>query len=226
MGSESLDISVRNAIEHTLLAADATAASIDATCEAALTHRLGGVCINPAFVARCRRELNGSAVRIVSVVGFPLGASVSACKAFECERALADGADEIDMVMLLGAAKAGDWAAVEADARIVVRAAGGHPVKLILETGVLDDAQKRRACHAAIDAGVAFVKTCTGFAAGVASVDDVRLLAEAVSGRLAIKASAGIRTLSQARALLAAGASRIGTSAGVAIANELAAEVQ
>ncbi len=210
------------AIEHTLLAAGATSAMIDALCDQARAQDFGAVCVNPVQVARCRARLQGSGVRVVSVVGFPLGASLSRCKALEAELAVADGADELDMVMAIGAAKDAAWAAVEADARAVVSAAQGRAVKLIVETGLLDEQEKRRACVAALNAGVAFVKTCSGFAPGAASVEDVTLLRQALGDALGIKASGGIRSASAARALLAAGASRLGTSASLEIAAELA----
>jgi deoxyribose-phosphate aldolase len=212
---------VRRAIEHTALAADVTPARIDRLCDEALAHGFFGVCVNPVHVARCRARLAGSRVRLVTVVGFPLGASMSECKAHEADLAVRAGADELDMVMAVGLAKAGDWTAVERDAAAVVRAAGGRPVKLILETGLLDAEEKARACGIAVEAGVAFVKTCTGFAAGTATVEDVRLLGVALAGRLPIKASGGIRTAVQAKALLAAGATRLGTSASVQIVGEL-----
>jgi deoxyribose-phosphate aldolase len=217
---------LRLAIEHTLLSPAATPAMIDALCDEAIAHGFGGVCVHPVYVARCARRLAASDVRVVSVVGFPSGATYSRCKALEAELAVADGADELDMVMQIGAAKAGDWQAVEADARAVVDSARDRAVKLILETGLLSDEEKRRACAAALGAHIGFVKTCTGFAQGAASREDVALLAAALDGRVGIKASGGIRTLAQARALLAAGASRLGTSAGTQIAAELEAEVQ
>lgn len=214
------------AIEHTLLAPDATPARIDALCAEAVQHGFAGVCVNPVHVARAHAALAGSSREVVSVIGFPLGANVARAKAFEAELALADGADALDMVMAIGAAKAGDWAAVEADARAVVEAARGVPVKLILETGLLEDAEKDRACQVAIAAGCTFVKTCSGFARGAATVADVALLRASVRGRAAIKASGGIRSAADARALLEAGASRLGTSAGVQIAAELAAALR
>lgn len=227
MGREMMtDGVVRLAIEHTLLSPAATPAMIDTLCDEALAHGFGAVCVHPIHIARCRRWLLGSTVRVVSVVGFPSGAIYSRCKALEAELAVADGADELDMVMQISAAKAGDWQAVEADARAVVDAARGRAVKLILETGLLSDAEKRNACAAALRAEVTFVKTCTGFAQGSASTEDVALLAAALGGRIAIKASGGVRTLAQAQALLAAGAARLGTSAGVQIATELDAEVR
>ena len=212
---------VRAAIEHTLLRADATPDAIERLCAQAFEHRLGAVCVNPIEVARCRASLAAGGPKLVSVVGFPLGAVHAEHKARECERALADGADEIDMVMRVGAAKAGDWREVERDARAVVSAAGDRPVKLIIEIGLLTRDEALRACEVAVAAGIAYVKTCSGFAQGSAQVDDIELLASALRGRAALKASGGVRSLAQARALLAAGAARIGTSAGVEIAREL-----
>lgn len=209
------------AIEHTLLRADATPAAIEALCAQACEQRLGAVCVNPIEVARCRALLPPAGPRLVSVVGFPLGAVHAEHKARECERAIAEGAGEIDMVMRIGAARAGDWASVEQDMRAVVRAAAGAPVKVILEVGLISRDEALRACEIAVAAGAAFVKTCSGYAPGSAQVDDVAALSHALAGRAAIKASGGIRSAAQASALLAAGATRIGTSAGVEIAREL-----
>jgi deoxyribose-phosphate aldolase len=172
-------------------------------------------------VARCAQRLHGSGLAVISVIGFPLGATYSRCKALESALAIADGASELDMVMQLGAAVEGDFEAVEADARAVVEAAAGRPVKMILETGLLDQGQKQRACEAAERAGVRFVKTCSGFAPGAASVEDIGLMRRWLGANVGIKASGGIRSAAQARAMLAAGADRIGTSAGVLIAHEL-----
>jgi deoxyribose-phosphate aldolase len=212
------------AIEHTSLAPDATPARIDTLCDEAIAHGFLGVCVNPVFVARCKRRLERTSARVVTVIGFPLGAAHARVKVLETELALADGADELDMVMRIGAAKAGDWQSVLDDACAVVSAARGKPVKLIIETGLLEADEKRRACEVAMRAGVAFVKTCTGFAPGAASVEDVLLLRGALDAGTAIKASGGIRTAGAARALLAAGATRLGTSAGVKIAAEFEEE--
>jgi deoxyribose-phosphate aldolase len=222
MSTASDDVSVRAAIEQTLLAVVASKTEVEQLCADAARHRFAGVCVNPIHVARCRDRLHGTSVRVVTVVGFPLGASHSQVKALECELAIGDGADEIDMVMRLDAARSGDWNAVEADVRAVVETARGRPVKLILETAVLDDGQKVAACDVAARAGAAYVKTSTGYGPGGATEHDVRLLTRAAGDRLAVKASGGIRTAAQARALLAAGASRLGTSAGVQIVTELA----
>jgi deoxyribose-phosphate aldolase len=213
------------AIEHTALAATTTTATAVQLCAEAVEHGFGGVCVLPVHVATCRTRLAGTRVRVVTVVGFPLGAHRTETKVREAELARADGADELDVVMRLTSATAGLWDEVEADVGAVVAAAAGSAVKVILETGALDDAQKARACACAVAAGAAFVKTCTGFGPGSATVADVELMARSVAGRARVKASGGIRTLAQARALLAAGASRLGTSASVAIARELASLV-
>jgi deoxyribose-phosphate aldolase len=212
---------IRRATEHTLLAADATPERIDRLCDEARAEGFFGVCVNPVYVARCRERLSGTAVRVVTVIGFPLGATFSDAKAREAELAVRAGAAELDMVMAIGLAKAGDWAAVERDVAAVVSASGSRPVKLIVETGLLDTVQKKRACESAVRAGAAFVKTCTGFATGAASVEDVALFRSVLGGRVAIKASGGIRSSAQAVALLAAGATRLGTSASLQIVGEL-----
>jgi len=222
MSSEQEQPAVCAAIEHTLLSAVAGLDQVDALCAQALEHGFAAVCVHPIVVAHCRDRLRESIPRVVTVIGFPLGANLSRCKAYEAELAVADGADELDMVMRLDAAKAGDWDAVEDDVRGVVRAVQGRPVKLIIETGLLSDLEKERACEAAIRSGAAYVKTCTGHGPGAATVDDVRLLERVGAGRIRIKASGGIRSAAQASALIAAGAQRLGTSAGVQIVAELA----
>ena len=214
---------VRAAIEHTALAATTSSQAVSQLCAEALAHGFFGVCVLPVHVAACRTQLSGSEVRVVTVIGFPLGGQRSEVKVRETELAVADGADELDMVLRLSSASDARWDEVQADIAAVVGAAAGKLVKVILETGVLDDAQKVRACACAVDAGAAFVKTCTGFGPGQATVEDVALLARSVGDRARVKASGGIRSLAQARALLAAGATRLGTSRGVEIAAELAA---
>lgn len=222
MSHDDADV-VRGAIEHTQLAATSTRANAMRLCEEAVRHRLGGVCVLPVHVATSADALRGTSVRVVTVVGFPLGAHRTETKVREAELALADGAHELDMVMNLAHAKAGDFDAVRRDIEAVVAVAYGAPVKVILETGVLDAQEKHRACEAAVAAGASYVKTCTGHGSGRATVEDVRLMRETIAGRACVKASGGIRTLADVRALLAAGASRVGTSAGTAIALELAA---
>jgi deoxyribose-phosphate aldolase len=213
-------------IEHTLLSPVATRSMIERHCAEARTHELFAVCVNPCWVTRCVALLRETPVRVVTVVGFPLGATTSAVKALECELALRQGAHEIDMVIHLGALKAADRHAVFEDIQTVVKAAADCPVKVILETALLTDPEKVLGCALAEEAGAAFVKTSTGFArpelvlgaAGTgASVSDVQLLRQAVGDRLRIKASGGIRDAGFARELVAAGADRIGTSVGPAL---------
>ena len=176
------------------------------------------MCVNPVHVPLVAAELRGTPVRVCTVVGFPLGANCSATKAAEAQRAVAQGAAEVDMVVALGAVKARDWAGVYADVAGVVAAAGGAVVKVILETRLLAEAETAAACLVVAEAGAGFAKTCTGFA-GAASVRDIQLMRSALAGYPAvrIKASGGVRTPADAAAMLAAGAARIGTSSGIAI---------
>jgi len=205
------------AIDHTLLKPDATAADIDRLCAEAREHAFAAVCVNSLWVARVAEDLADSGVTACSVVGFPLGASLPATVADEAERAIAAGAGEVDMVLSVGEALAGDWAAVERGIGSVHRVCGDVPLKVILETCLLNDDQKRRACEICVDHGVAFVKTSTGFSSGGATVEDVKLMRETVGAQMGVKASGGIRDRATAIAMLEAGASRLGCSAGVAI---------
>ncbi|MFV1958925.1 MAG: deoxyribose-phosphate aldolase [Planctomycetota bacterium] len=207
-------------IEHTLLAPTATEEDVHRTCREARTYGFAGVCVAPCWLRTVVEDLDGTAVRAVTVAGFPLGSTLSGAKAFETREAVARGADEIDVVANLGWIRQGRWEGVTADLMGVVAAADGRPVKAILETGPLDADAIRRGAACAERAGVAYVKTSTGFLGGGATVEVVRLLRQAVGDRLGVKASGGIRTLDEARRLLAAGADRLGTSAGVAIAVE------
>ncbi len=200
-------------IEHTLLRPDATLDDVARLCAEARDHGLFGVCVSPAYVAAAVRHASDR-VCVVSVAGFPLGTSASETKATEAARAVADGAREVDMVMAIGRARAGEWDAVEADVRAVREAVPGAVLKAILETGFFDEAGIRRAARACVDAGADFVKTSTGFGPRGASVEDVLALRDAVGARARIKAAGGIRTAAQAQALVDAGATRIGTSSG------------
>lgn len=215
-----VDANIASAIEHTLLASTATDAEADAHCAEAVRHGFRGVCIHPVHLERGRRVLVGSEVLLVTVVGFPLGACGAKIKAYEAASAADAGADEIDMVLDLGALKSGRDRDVSGDIEAVVEAARGKPVKAILETAVLDAAEKERACRIACRAGVRFVKTSTGFAGGGATVEDVALLRRTADPHVGIKASGGIRTRAQALALLEAGACRLGTSRSVALLEE------
>jgi len=206
-------------LDHTLLAADASARQIDALCDEAREHGFASVCVHGCWVARCAERLADSAVAVCSVVAFPLGAMASAAKAAEAAGCVADGAREVDVVLNLGALRSGDQDLVRADLTGVAEVchAGGALLKVILETGVLDREEKVLACRLALEAGADFVKTSTGFGPGGATVEDVALLRACVGPEWGVKASGGIRDADRARAMIAAGATRIGTSGSVAI---------
>lgn len=207
---------VARLVDHTLLKPEATPAQVRELCREARAHGFAAVCVNPLWVRTCADELRGSAVAVATVAGFPLGASVPEVKAAEAARAVEDGAREVDMVLSVGALKAGDHRLVERDVAAVVEAcrAGGALVKVILEAALLADEEKARACAIAKLAGAAFVKTSTGFGPGGATVEDVALMRRAVGPGVGVKAAGGIRDWATARAMVAAGASRIGTSSG------------
>ncbi len=207
-------------IDHTLLRADAVPEEIERLCREAVEYSFASVCVNGKYVPLAARLTAGTDVGVACVVGFPLGAMASEAKAFEAAKAVRDGASEIDMVIDIGAAKAGDFAAVESDVRAVVRAADGRAVKAIIETCLLTDDEKRAACRAAVAGGAAFVKTSTGFSKGGATEADVRLMRETVGPDVGVKASGGIRDRETAEAMIAAGATRIGTSSGAKICEQ------
>ena len=207
-------------IDHTLLRADAVPEEIERLCREAVEHRFASVCVNGKYVPLAARLTAWTGVTVACVVGFPLGAMASEAKAFEAAQAVRDGAGEIDMVIDIGAAKAGDFAAVESDVRAVVRAVEGHTVKAIIETCLLSDYEKRAACRAAVAGGAAFVKTSTGFSKGGATVEDVRLMRETVGPDIGVKASGGVRTREAAETMISAGATRIGTSSGAKICEQ------
>lgn len=210
-------------IDHTLLKPAATVDQITKLCDEAKEYGFASVCVNPCFVRLCVKRLAGTDVQVCTVVGFPLGANVSKVKAREARRAIRDGATEIDMVINVGALKSGDDEAVYRDIRSVVRVCqqAGALCKCILETCLLTDDEKRRACAAAKRAKADFVKTSTGFSTGGATVEDVALLAAAVADAgMQVKASGGIRNFADAQRMIAAGATRLGTSAGVRIVQE------
>lgn len=204
-------------IDHTLLKADASRAEVEKICDEALAHGFASVCVNGRFVPMVARRLSGSQVKTCAVVGFPLGAMSTEAKAFEARQAVADGAQEIDMVLSIGALKDGDLETVQRDIAEVVKAASPVPVKVILETSLLNDSEKEAACRASRSAGAAFVKTSTGFSTGGATVEDVALMRRIVGQELGVKASGGIRNSADAQAMLDAGANRLGCSASVAI---------
>jgi deoxyribose-phosphate aldolase len=207
-------------IEHTLLRADADRQSILQLCAEAREHEFHAVCVQCSWVAEARHALEGSAILVVTVAGFPLGGSANDAKRFETEVAVDEGAHEIDVMMNVGRLKSGDDRYVLRELRDVVEAADERPVKVILETCLLTREEKIRACRLAVEAGAAFVKTSTGFSTGGATVDDVRLLVEAVNGECEVKAAGGVRDAQFALALIDAGATRLGTSAGVQITTD------
>ena len=205
-------------LDHSVLKPEATTADLRAGAEVARAWRVGFYCVQPCWVALAAEALAGSATRVVSVVGFPHGCDRPEVKARAASVAVSEGAAEIDMVMNFGALRSGDVIAVSADIAAVIGAVPGVPVKVIVEASALDDAQKHRACELAGAAGAAFVKTSTGFhPSGGATAHDVRLMRDAVGVHVGVKASGGIRTLADARAMIEAGANRIGTSASAAI---------
>lgn len=205
-------------IDHTLLKPEATVSDVEQICQEALTYGFAAVCINPALLPTAVNALRGSAIRPCTVAGFPLGATTTASKAFEAGEAAAAGAREVDMVLAVGAIKQRDYTRALHDIRAVVRAAGPQcDIKVILETCLLTDEEKIISCQLALEAGAHFVKTSTGLSTGGATLHDVALMRAAVGTRTGVKASGGIRSLAEAKAMLAAGASRIGTSAGVSI---------
>ena len=199
-------------LDHTLLKADATPADIVAVTAEAKQYQTASVCVNSCYAKLVAQELRGSGVKTCVVVGFPLGAMATSAKALEAALAVRDGAEEIDMVMNIGAAKAGDWAAVQTDIAAVVLAANPAIVKVIIETCMLADEEKVKACLAAKAAGAAFVKTSTGFSTGGATPEDIALMRKTVGSALGVKASGGVRTREQALQMIEAGASRIGCS--------------
>lgn len=210
-------------IDHTLLKPEARPEDVERLCREAVEWGFGAVCVNPLYVRRAVRALEGHPVKVAVVVGFPLGATTVLTRVVEAVEAVAAGAREVDMVAPAGLLLAGDEGGYAEAIRAVARAIGGDVIlKVILETGLLPSAEwKRRAALVAVQEGAHFVKTSTGFGPGGATVDDVRLLAEAVAGRAGVKASGGIRTAEAALQMVEAGATRIGTSSGVAILREM-----
>ena len=207
-------------IDSTLLKQTATSQQICALCENAINNRFAAVCVQPCYVPLCAKWLNGSPVKVATVIGFPMGANTTAVKAFEAADAVRNGADELDMVINIGLATEGNWAAVRDDIAAVVEAGAGKCVKVIIETCFLDREQIRLACLAAADAGAQYVKTSTGMASGGATEENVRLMKQTVEGRCLVKAAGGIRTLEDCKRMLQAGADRIGTGSAAAIAEE------
>lgn len=204
-------------IDHTLLKSAATEAEVRTLCEEAKAYRFASVCVNPCDIPLAKELLRESDVKVCTVIGFPLGRNLTETKVAETEAAYRLGCDEFDMVINVGKLKDGDDAYVRGEIEAVVKAAQGRTVKVILETGLLNDEEKIRATHLSCEAGAHYVKTCTGFTGGVATAADVALMKANVTGGVKVKASAGIRSRKDALAMIEAGAERIGTSAGKAI---------
>ena len=202
-------------IDHTLLKADATEEQIRKLCREAKEYDFASVCVNPSWIETAKEELEGSGVMVCVVVGFPLGAMTTAAKAFEARDAVERGADEVDMVIQIGRLKGGDDAYVTEDIRAVKEAVGDKTLKVIIETCLLSDEEKIRACRDAEAAGADFVKTSTGFSSSGANLPDVRLMKQTVGDRLKVKAAGGVRSREDMDAMIEAGAERIGTSSGV-----------
>ncbi len=206
-------------IDHTALKPDASKEKITQLCAEAREWSFASVCVNPCNIPLAKELLAGSDVMVCTVIGFPLGQNTTAVKVAETEDAYALGCDEFDMVINVGRLKDGCYDYVRDEIAAVVAAAKGKTVKVIIETGLLTDEEKAIATRLSCEAGAHFVKTCTGFSAGVATVEDIRLMKQNVSGSVQLKASAGVRSYKDAMALIEAGADRLGTSAGIAIIN-------
>jgi deoxyribose-phosphate aldolase len=211
------DVTLAAMIDHTLLKPEATEAQVLGFCTDARSYRFASVCVNPVHAALVAGALRGSGVRTCSVVGFPFGATPPASKAAETARAVTDGAEEIDMVIAIGALKENRLDHVREDIAAVRAACSGGLLKVIIETCLLTDAEKRTVCLIAKEAGAAFVKTSTGYSTGGATVADIALMRAVVGTSMGVKASGGVRTREAAEAMIAAGATRIGTSSGVAL---------
>lgn len=205
-------------IDHTILKADATRESVEKICKEALEYKFASVCINPANIELAAEMLKGSEVKVCTVIGFPLGANTSEVKAFETKDAIAKGADEVDMVINIGRLKDKDYEYVKNDIKVVVEAAKGKALtKVIIETCLLTDEEKVKACELSKEAGADFVKTSTGFSTGGATPEDIKLMRETVGPDMGVKASGGVRSFEDAKAVIENGATRIGASSSITI---------
>lgn len=214
-------MSIAAYIDHTLLKQDAAAPQIDRLCAEAAQYHFASVCVNPWYVPRCVKHLQGTGVKVCTVVGFPLGATTTESKVFETLQAVRSGAEEIDMVMNVCAMKSGNTRAIEQEIQVLAAAVEGHAIlKVILETCLLTEEEKILACQIAKRAGADYVKTSTGFSTGGATVADVALMRRTVGPEMGVKAAGGIRDYATAKAMLDAGATRIGASAGIAIVQQ------
>ena len=204
-------------IDHTVLKADTPLETVKRICDEAIEYGFASVCINPCHVAYCADYLKDSDVNVCTVIGFPLGANTSAVKAFETKDAIANGADEIDMVMNIGALKDKNYDLVRDDVKAVVEAANGTLVKVILETCLLTEVEIKKACELCVEAKADYVKTSTGFSTRGATIEDVQIMKAAVQGKAKVKAAGGVRTHEDMVKIVEAGADRIGTSAGCSL---------
>jgi deoxyribose-phosphate aldolase len=222
MSAPAASNSITRFIDHTVLKPEATSQQIETLCREARQHNFAAVCVNPTHVNLAAELLQGSNVAVCTVIGFPLGATLTEVKVFETEQAIKHGATEIDMVINIGALKDGNLGLVEQDIAGVVAAAHAHQThcKVIIETALLNDDEKVQACQLAQKAGADFVKTSTGFSHGGATVEDVALMRRTVGPEMGLKAAGGIKNLADAQRMVAAGATRLGASAGVKIAQE------
>ena len=211
-------------IDHTLLKPEATKNQIEKLCEEAKKYEFASVCVNPTWVNYSAQLLKGTNVKVCTVIGFPLGATTSEVKAFETKDAIAKGAEEIDMVINIGALEDGNETLVRDDIKAVVDAANGTLVKVIIETCLLTEEEKVKACELAVEAGADFVKTSTGFSTGGATAEDIALMRKTVGPDIGVKASGGVRSLEDMKKMVESGATRIGASSGVAIVNGLISE--
>ncbi|MCP8616909.1 deoxyribose-phosphate aldolase [Salirhabdus salicampi] len=213
-----MDNNLAKYIDHTLLKPNTTANQIFELCEEAREYGFASVCVNPHWVRYCYESLKETDVKVCTVIGFPLGATTTEVKSFETRLTIEQGAEEVDMVINVGALKSGDHDVVQQDIQAVVDAANGKAlVKVIIETSLLTDDEKRTACQLAKAAGADFVKTSTGFSGGGATVEDITLMRQTVGPEMGVKASGGVRNQADAEAMIEAGATRIGASAGVDI---------
>ncbi len=210
-------MNIASYIDHTLLKPIAQSKDIEQLCKEAKEYHFASVCVNPCWVSYASKLLQGSDVKVCTVIGFPLGANDSKVKAFEAKTAIEQGASEVDMVINIGALKAGDYETVQKDIEAVRKASAGKTLKVIIETSYLSDEEKQKVCQICAACGADFVKTSTGFSSNGATVHDVALMAASSGEKVKVKASGGIRTREDALKMIEAGASRLGTSAGIKI---------
>lgn len=215
-----MDENIARKIDHTNLKADSTVEDIKKLCEEAKEYNFGAVCVNPSYVKLARNSLGNSEVKVCTVVGFPLGATPPEVKAFEAKQAIKDGAEEIDMVINIGALRSGDYELIRKDIHEVVKESGDKLTKVILETCYLTDDEIVKACEIAKEVGADFVKTSTGFGTAGATVEHIKLMRKTVGPSMGIKASGGIRDYETAKAMIEAGATRIGASSSINILEE------